>query len=893
MLGVGVMTAVLIAGSVLASSSAEATVLAPTGVTAIRGADDHVTVEWSIPASQGATSYVVSAYTSAGGSVTWDVCGAASGSSTACDPGDSLDVPRTREAWIAVTASDGTSSASSTPRVKVDAAPAAPAAPTLTAGPSTLTAAWTWVAAGAGVVPLSFTATAYSAPTGGTVVGSPCTASTSPCTITGLTDGEVVHVEVVANAATGSSAPSTRTAGVASGAPGAPTALEVQGGDSVVTASWAPPVSTGGSAITAYRVDAYDAASGGSIASTCQPASLTALHCSLEGLANGSSYFVEAVATNAVGTGPATARSEVRIGARPTVPRSVAVDRGDGTLVVTWTEPISDGGSPITGYLARAYATSSSATVLGSCSTTSTSCTINGIANGTTYYVSVVATSLVGQGQPSTRVAARPSSAPTAPRSVVAARGDGFAAVSWVAPASTNGAIITKYVARAFRTPTDDQPIAECSPADRSLRCNLGPLPNGSTYYVDVVAITARYTSEASSPRVAVLTGTPPSVPREVVASQSGGEVIVRWRVPASDGGQPITSYTATAFSTASGGASRGSCTTGGDSCAISGLVGAPVFISVVATSGLGTGPATTPRVKVVLGGAASEPRQVSAVRDGRRITVSWLRSLDDGGTPITGYRAVVRAGGAILGSCEAATPRGPLSTRVSCRLVARPVVGMTAEVSAVNATTSTGSERVPVTTAQAGTPRLLTVQPAERALIASAARSTADQPGAMYDFRAWSKERGGTVLARCTASRSLGQPSCALTGLRNYVPVWVDARSQNGAAMGAATPRVRAVPMASPPSAPRDVTARWEDGRLVVRWQEPLSDGGYPITATTVTVSDAATGGTVLGTCRAPSGQAHCSVGGLTADYVYVTVVAVNPVGTGPSTAPLGRNRG
>ena len=889
-------TAVLtLAASVtLVAPPANAAVLAPTSTVVTRGADDVVNVEWDVPGGQTATSYIVRAYTTEAGSVTWDVCAATGTSRTTCNDGDILIVPRTQEAWIAVEATDGTTTATTSPRIKVNAAPAAPSTPTLASIDGGLEVAWTWAAEGVGVTATNFTATAYESASGGAAVGSACTSASSPCTITGLVNGTTYFVDVVANGATEQSRPSARASAQPKALPSAPTHIDVQGGDTTLIVTWSAPENSGGNPITSYQVDAYTSATGGAVVASCQPATVTSFRCTLEGLTNGTPYFVEVSAANLLGSGPVSSRVESKPGSRPTAPRGVSVVRGDGTLEVSWLAPVSDGGSPVTRYTARAYATSTSPTVIASCTATGLECRISGVANASTYYVNVTATSLVGDGPPSTRVISRQSSAPSSPRSVAAVRGDGFAHVTWRAPESTNGSLITKYVARAFDQATGGNPIAGCSPLGTALRCDLGPLPNGSNYYIDVIAVTARFTSEPSSPRVPVLTGVAPSPPRAVTVQQIGRDLVVRWRVPSTDGGQPIREYTATAFNASNGMTSRGTCTTSGDSCAIEQLSGAPVYVSVTATSSLGTSAPSAPRQKVTINGAPSEPRQVSARQVNRRVTISWLRSLDDGDTPITGYRAVVRdSRGEALGSCSKPTPKGPISTRIDCTVSNVPVNGLKyVTVVASNSQASADSRDVYVSQARVSTPRDLEIFPAERRLAVTAARATSDTPQTRYIFRAWAKGKGGKVVSSCIAPSSAAQPNCNLVNLANYAPVWIDVIARNGTRSSKPTSRIRAVPMASAPSAPRDVTVAVMGSDLRVRWQLPLSDGGYPITKTVATVTSDVDGESVLGSCEAKGRTTQCTVTGLTAEYVYVTVQSANPVGEGSRSVPMGRNR-
>jgi len=77
----------------------------------------------------------------------------------------------------------------------------------------------------------------------------------------------------------------------------------------------------------------------------------------------------------------------------PGAPTSVlATSVGQGRVTVSWTAPASDGGSAIIGYTVRASGDSSQA-----CATNGAlSCTVAGLANGTAYTFTVVATSAIG-----------------------------------------------------------------------------------------------------------------------------------------------------------------------------------------------------------------------------------------------------------------------------------------------------------------------------------------------------------------------------------------------------------------------------------------------------------------------------------------------------------------
>jgi hypothetical protein len=79
------------------------------------------------------------------------------------------------------------------------------------------------------------------------------------------------------------------------------------------------------------------------------------------------------------------------------------VAAGDELVVVSWTAPQTDGGSPVTGYTVSAVPGGET------CTTAGTSCVVTGLTNGTVYTFTVVATNAVGDS------AVSEPSAPVAP----------------------------------------------------------------------------------------------------------------------------------------------------------------------------------------------------------------------------------------------------------------------------------------------------------------------------------------------------------------------------------------------------------------------------------------------------------------------------------------------
>ena len=194
--------------------------------------------------------------------------------------------------------------------------------------------------------------------------------------------------------------------------PGVPGDLRAEPHDGAIEMSWTTPASTGGRAISSYTAQAWTHSAGGSLVSSCQPTSMVGLSCTITGLANETAYYVGSFATNSVGDGLSTSR----IAATPTLgvltsPRALTASALDSSASVSWSEPISSGGRPISRYTAQAWPAASGGTRRATCQPsplTGLACTITGLTNGTTYYVDAVATTSLADSAPSTRVPVTP-----------------------------------------------------------------------------------------------------------------------------------------------------------------------------------------------------------------------------------------------------------------------------------------------------------------------------------------------------------------------------------------------------------------------------------------------------------------------------------------------------
>ena len=217
--------------------------------------------------------------------------------------------------------------------------------------------------------------------------------------------------------------------------PGAPTITSVERGNAQVTVNFTAPSSDGGSTITGYTV-------------TSDPQGITqsgsASPIIIGGLTNGTEYTFTVKATNVAGDGPAsTSSSPVTPATVPGKATDVVAVAGNGQATITFTAPLSTGGSAITGYVV----TSSGGGTDSNSGSTNLSHIVTGLSNGSTYTFTIVATNNVGDGLASdaSNSITLPT-APTAPLNLAAVVKSSSIDLIWSDPASTGGSAITDYV---------------------------------------------------------------------------------------------------------------------------------------------------------------------------------------------------------------------------------------------------------------------------------------------------------------------------------------------------------------------------------------------------------------------------------------------------------------
>ncbi len=193
------------------------------------------------------------------------------------------------------------------------------------------------------------------------------------------------------------------------GAPGAPATLTATGGSSSVTLAWAIPTATGDSAISGYAID-YATDGGNSWGTLVASTGSTATSYSVFPLWNGFPYHFRVSAINQQGTGPASPVAFATPDLLPGPPTGVVTTFGDRQVGLSWTPPVANGGTALTGFVITWSSSATAGLVSGyaTLGVQATSYLVVGLTNGVPYTFTVAGTNAGGTGTSSAAVVAVP-----------------------------------------------------------------------------------------------------------------------------------------------------------------------------------------------------------------------------------------------------------------------------------------------------------------------------------------------------------------------------------------------------------------------------------------------------------------------------------------------------
>jgi hypothetical protein len=368
--------------------------------------------------------------------------------------------------------------------------PNAPTIGTATAGIASATVTWTTPGNGGNAI-TGYVVTPYIAGVAQATQTFNSTAITE--TVTGLTNNTAYTFTVAAINGIGTGTQSGASNSITTPTtPGTPTIGTATAGNTTASVSWTAPGSTGGTPITGYVVTPY---LNGTTAQATQTFNNTATTETVTGLTNGSAYTFTVAAINGVGTGGfSTGSNSVTPATVPGAPTIGTATAGNSQATVTWTAPTVTGGAPVTGYVVTPYIGGTAQTAQTFNSTALTEA-VTGLTN-TAYTFKVAAINSAGTGaQSAASNSVTPLTPPGAPTIGTASRlSSSSASVTWTAPASNGGSVVTGYVVTPYLNGTTAQTAQTFGTATTETVTGL----NNSNYTFKVAAINAEGTGTQS-----------------------------------------------------------------------------------------------------------------------------------------------------------------------------------------------------------------------------------------------------------------------------------------------------------------------------------------------------------------------------------------------------------
>lgn len=339
--------------------------------------------------------------------------------------------------------------------------------------------------------------------------------------------------------------PTTILIQVGTQAPDAPFGLLAIKGNQRVSLSWTAP-SSEGVEILDYIIQ-FSSDSGNNWSTFADPVS-SSTSAVVTGLTNGVSYIFRVAAVNRIGTGSFSTPSisVTPSTSAPESPLNLTGQPGNSSVILSWDEPLDNGGSPIINYSIQYTVDDGLNYTTVTTSSDDTSFTVINLVNGTNYKFRVAAINSVGVGTYSSLsdIIIPVNQLPSEPRTLTISRtGDGELTANWLQPFFNGGSSIDKYVVSYAISNSPNFTNVEVSGDQRSYIAS--GLIFGNSYVFKVAAENSfgigPYTN-LSDP-VTIVSGAVPSPPTSVIGNSLDSEVALSWNPPQNDGGGTITDY--------------------------------------------------------------------------------------------------------------------------------------------------------------------------------------------------------------------------------------------------------------------------------------------------------------------------------------------------------------
>ncbi len=423
--------------------------------------------------------------------------------------------------------------------------------------------------------------------------------------------------------------------------PKAPTLGSLTAGEGEVDVAFTPAAKVPGNPDdTGYTVVVKDATCTTGITS----ASGSGSPITVSGLANGTTYCFAVKASNARGDSALSSTNT----STPIVP--LAAVPGNASVTLTWSAGAWPSLSPISDYKIEYRKNDGAWTSAKSVVSTATTFVVSKLTNGANYEFRVAATKGSEVGSYLVTDVVVPRSVPGKVRSLKAVARNASLNLTWTAPSSNGGSALTDYaIEYSSNGGTTWSTVSDGESTGTSY--TITGLVNATGYKVRVSARNVAGTGSAVSTAKAVKPYLSlPTAPQSVKATPRNLSVVVTWKAPKDDGGEPVSNYfvewtvDGLSWSSASAGTAL--------SYTIPGLVngtGYKVRVSATNTvfSGYGKTAGTAKAVKpyLVLPGKV---RSLKATAASTSLNVSWAAPSADGGSDITDYVIEISSNGGV-----------------------------------------------------------------------------------------------------------------------------------------------------------------------------------------------------------------------------------------------------
>ncbi len=407
--------------------------------------------------------------------------------------------------------------------------------------------------------------------------------------------------------------------------------------------TWTPPTQNGFSPITGYRI--YRGTVSGQESFLSVVGNQT--YFTDRNVVTGTPYFYNITAVNSAGEGPHSMQASATPSSSPTQPsppQNLFATGRNGTVILNWTAPVSNGGASLTGYEIWRGGLSGREILVKTVGNV-TSFVDTPLQGGVPYYYEVKAIN----SQPfksgfSNEAIATPTSTPSVPGNLTAIAGSGKVTLTWTTPMSNGGLAINGYKIYRGTASGTEVLLFKINSSSQLSYIDMS-VTGGVTYYYRVTAFNnlgqSNFSNEANAtPSTPPPPVNPPGPPSGLTATPGVGNITLTWTPPTDNGGAPVTSYQI--FRGTASGSETLISATGSTTFTDTGLTpGTTYYYYVKAVNSAGASMASNEISGTPLApqNAPSSPQNLKATAGINSVNLTWTAPASNGGATITGYQ--------------------------------------------------------------------------------------------------------------------------------------------------------------------------------------------------------------------------------------------------------------